>query len=254
MALRSMGQLSDVACLIPRELFQRYMYRGDYAEDLDLGIRLIRDGHKVAMLSSVRVVHSHNRPAFYYLKRSFVDVTFLVALFDDFIVPPCASVAGLVDGATAVSRLLADELPSLESLGHSPSLGQLLETLVARLRSAEVVDTAPGRIGDERFDAFLADLQARVGRRRDAQAPREARAFLDNFVARVDHLAAYAASVHGAADATVLGDVAQALRKTFAATLGASLAFLYLDRRQAAPGDPERELTDGLHGLLKAGV
>ena len=51
MSLRAQGQLSDVSCLIGRELFGTYRYRGDYAEDLDLGIRLIRDDYRVAMLS-----------------------------------------------------------------------------------------------------------------------------------------------------------------------------------------------------------
>lgn len=75
-SLRSQGQLSDVSCMIGRDIFQQYRYRGDYAEDLDLGIRLIQDGYRVAMLASVKVIHSHNRPAYYYLKRSFVDVVF----------------------------------------------------------------------------------------------------------------------------------------------------------------------------------
>jgi glycosyltransferase involved in cell wall biosynthesis len=62
MALRTNGQLSDVACFLSKEIFNRYQYRGDYAEDLDLGIRLIKDGYRVAMLSSIKVIHSHNRP------------------------------------------------------------------------------------------------------------------------------------------------------------------------------------------------
>jgi len=86
--LRKNGQLSDLACLIPTDLFSQYQYRFSYAEDLDLGIRLIKDGHKIAFLGTTRIIHSHNRPAFYFMKRGFVDNLFLSDIFSDFVIPP----------------------------------------------------------------------------------------------------------------------------------------------------------------------
>ena len=59
--------------IISRELFDRYQYRYDYAEDLDLGIRLLEDGYRIKLLSGVRTVHGHDRPAGYYFKRGFVE-------------------------------------------------------------------------------------------------------------------------------------------------------------------------------------
>lgn len=73
-SLRRNAQLNDVTCLVSRECFLQFRYRGDFAEDLDLGIRLIRAGYAIAVLSSVQVIHSHTRPAFYHLKRALVDV------------------------------------------------------------------------------------------------------------------------------------------------------------------------------------
>lgn len=86
--LRKNGQLSDLACLISRDVFFKYRYRFNYAEDLDLGIRLIKDGYKIAFLSSTRIIHSHNRPAYYFLKRGYVDNIFLSDIFIDFHIPP----------------------------------------------------------------------------------------------------------------------------------------------------------------------
>ncbi len=83
LTLRKNGQLSDIACLIYRDVFMKYKYRGDYAEDLDLGIRLIRDGHKLALLSSTRIIHSHNRPAYHFLKRGYVDELVLSQILQD---------------------------------------------------------------------------------------------------------------------------------------------------------------------------
>jgi glycosyltransferase involved in cell wall biosynthesis/ubiquinone/menaquinone biosynthesis C-methylase UbiE len=82
--LRKNGQLSDLACLISKDVFAKYKYKTDYAEDLDLGLRLIKDGHEIAFLGSTRIIHSHNRPAFYYLKRGYVENVFLPRIFPDY--------------------------------------------------------------------------------------------------------------------------------------------------------------------------
>lgn len=81
--LRRNGQLNDVTCLVKRDVFQEYQYRGDYAEDLDLGIRLIQSGYKLALLSKVCTIHSHNRPAFYHFKRCLVDMKTLKKILPD---------------------------------------------------------------------------------------------------------------------------------------------------------------------------
>jgi hypothetical protein len=70
---RRNAPLSDVACLIDRQIFQGFEHRGDYGEDLDLGLRLVAAGHRLAFLTSEVVIHSHYRPAFYHLRRGFVD-------------------------------------------------------------------------------------------------------------------------------------------------------------------------------------
>ncbi len=65
----------------------KYKYRFNYAEDLDLGIRLIKDGNQIAFLGSTRIIHSHNIPASYFLKKGYVDNLFLFDMFNDFPIP-----------------------------------------------------------------------------------------------------------------------------------------------------------------------
>ncbi|MBI5259513.1 MAG: glycosyltransferase [Burkholderiales bacterium] len=261
MSLRSMGQLSDVACLIPRALFQRYRYRGDYAEDLDLGIRLIRDGHRIAMLASVKVVHSHNRPAWYYLKRSFVDVIFLVGLFKDFHCPPCASVQGLVDGIGQVARAVSAWLPELAARPDGEAPSAELGRWIAAARTGPPADGGRLALGDEKVDAFVhalansvAALPADGGRAAQGAAQREAQQFRDSFVARLDHFNQFASGVYGAGDARLRAEMADAVRKTFAATVGAALAYVYLDRQQPEANPAERQWIGALFDQLKAGV
>lgn len=263
MSLRSMGQLSDVSCLIPRDLFMQYRYRGDYAEDLDLGIRLIQAGHKVAMLASVKVVHSHNRPAWYYLKRSFVDVIFLVGLFKDFECPPCRSVQGLMAGIRLAAEQLGAWLPVIERLPDGQDLGSALSAWIASARTWAPA-AASLNLRDERLDAFLTQL-GQEAERLPAQSASDQvdaqRAFLDAFLARLDHFNRFASAVYGPADARLRQEFADAARKTLAATVGAALAYWVLDLRRAeadagrmAESLAEREWAEQLYKQLKAGV
>lgn len=81
--LRIRSNLSDVSCAIDRGVFDKYRYRYDFAEDLDMGMRLIRDGYTILLSSNIRVLHGHNRKAGYYLKRSLVDILTLGKMLPD---------------------------------------------------------------------------------------------------------------------------------------------------------------------------
>ncbi len=72
-AKRRMASLDTVCLGIRKNTFENYKFTSDYAEDLELGIRLIKDGHTLMFQSSNAVIHSHNRPAKYFFKRSYVD-------------------------------------------------------------------------------------------------------------------------------------------------------------------------------------
>ncbi len=82
--LRKNAQLNDVNCMIKREVFFRYGYHGSFAEDLRLGRNILQDGGKIALLSSIGVIHSHNRSVGYQLKRCFIDTFTLIQMFPDF--------------------------------------------------------------------------------------------------------------------------------------------------------------------------
>lgn len=257
MALRSQGQLSDVSCLISRECFMRYRYQGDYAEDLDLGIRLIKDGYRVAMLASVKVIHSHNRPAYYYLKRTFVDVIFLVGLFKDFTYPRCESALGLLAGMVSTAAHVSAWLNALEAAPDARPLGEEISVWVQSSRQtlADLQSQAPVALGDERLDAFLADVARQyLGAHTvlDARAREEARRFADSFLARLEHFNQFAAAVYGPQDSLLRHELRDVVRKTFAATAGGALGFFYLDRQ--GQSGPEADMAAAFHRELKAGV
>lgn len=79
--IRKNGCINDVACAYRKDIFLQYRYRLNYAEDLDMGKRLIESGHKLMLLGSVKVIHSHNRSSMYYLRRMLVERVALAQIF-----------------------------------------------------------------------------------------------------------------------------------------------------------------------------
>jgi glycosyltransferase involved in cell wall biosynthesis len=74
---RSLAGLDNVCLCISKEIIREYQFRSDYAEDLELGVRLLKNDHELMFQSSNAVIHSHNRDAGYYLKRSYMDTVSL---------------------------------------------------------------------------------------------------------------------------------------------------------------------------------
>jgi hypothetical protein len=106
---RRHAQLSDVACLIRREVFEAFQYRGDYAEDLDLGLRLTEAGYRLAFLTSTAIVHSHHRPAYYHFRRGYVDQRALLRILPGYpsSVIPASTVGRDIAWAYSVTDHLA---------------------------------------------------------------------------------------------------------------------------------------------------
>ena len=255
-SLHSAGQLSDLACLIPRRLFNDYRYRGDYGEDLDLGIRLIKDGYRVAILSSIKVIHSHNRTPYYHLKRSFVDVIFLAERFADLTTPPVKSAVGLVAAITSVRTYLSEWLAGYTLERSEGVLHEELEHWISewqqrfsRLRSA-----SGSSIGDFQFDAFIDSLAERLPPESDDErvVQQENDKFVEQFMARLSQFSAFVKPIYLEQDLYIRRQLLDAVCKTFGDSVGASLGFLYLDRRRN--GGEHAELVEALAGEMKSGV
>jgi len=77
------SHLDDVFSCYDQSFFMNNQYSEiNYGEDLDLGMRLAKQGTKIAQLYSEGVYHSHSRPADYYLKRHYVSTFFLKKLLE----------------------------------------------------------------------------------------------------------------------------------------------------------------------------
>ena len=164
LTLRQNGQLSDIACLIKKEIFKKYTYRYDYAEDLDLGIRLIRDGYKIAFLGSLKIIHSHNRPPSYYLKRGYADQIFLTKIFFDY---PRTSIrtellaSEIILAYRALNNLVVTELDYITVPCHTKEfVAKISESFASIFKEGNSVNASViSPYIDEEFNTFLNEVQ-----------------------------------------------------------------------------------------------
>jgi glycosyltransferase involved in cell wall biosynthesis len=228
-SLRTNANVSNIACLIKRDVFFAYKFRGDYGEDLDLGLRLIRAGYKMAMLSSTRIIHSHNRPAYYHLQRGYVDKLFMLKLFPDH------------EGEARDASVLMDEILSVYKLLNmlfathlaqsvkSYSMDALCKTVMDAL-AVPGTENAPVQVAkgsnltdDSRFESFIANVYERHDCSHGSRMT-HAGSLLSSFRSFIGTMLQYMQSIYDVLDEPLLDDFRKSLVKAFALVCGVHLA------------------------------
>jgi GT2 family glycosyltransferase len=256
-SLRTQGQLSDVACLITRDLFNKYRFQGRYAEDLTLGIRLIRDAHQIGMLSSIKVIHSHRRKVDYYVRRAFVDVIFLKEVFPDWETPAVHSVRAVLFAAGELSQAV-HPVP----IGGEITSGQAMDTLIRVVRGIQLPSTSSALSQRESDRAWLKDLVMKVDT--IANIGGEARRSFDrhelddmakmqaSFVDRIIHLREFVDDIYPRIDETIGEELNEAIEKHLGMSTGAMLGFFVL--HVAKIDDEHARVANELRALMVEGI
>lgn len=146
---RASCQIDDVCSCFNRRIFLKYEFSDavSYAEDLELGIRLIKGGFKIARLFSTGVTHSHHRTTPYYLKRSYVDFKALFTLLGykppDFGAWTPKSLDDCIDPILQLHRSLSTSVESLmESAYCGYDIDKSFSMLFSRLCDGSWTDNA----------------------------------------------------------------------------------------------------------------
>jgi O-antigen biosynthesis protein len=226
--LRANAQLSGISFLIRRDAFEKYRYAGDYAEDLELGIRLIRDGHKIAFLYSTRVLHSHNRPAFYFLKRGYVDVKNLARVMPGFTCPEIRDEARVFeDMATLYGRLTSLPLELANRAGRV-CVAEYMTNLRRVIGSSNGSQHAQS--ADPTLDQFISS-------RAPSQAVYKPRTnmIVPHVMQHLDLLEQFLSRIEEDVDEPLATAIQECLIKIFALHSGTHLGYLYLSQSSAAP-------------------
>ena len=252
--LRKNGQLSDLACLISKDVFTKYNYRTDYGEDLDLGLRLIKHGYQIAFLGSTRIIHSHNRPAYYYLKRGYVENVFLPRIFSDY--PTVGNnleraIPDVLLTHQVIKSMVDEKTWDLQFPCKTTEFSnRIMEKFQAAAEAPPLVSTqtVDGHLFDIEFQDFLGRLvkdysvassDARLGNGYLSEAVR-------NFTKMI---LAYMENAYELVDDHIAGEFRLSLYKTFAYQCGTMLAQCSLRN-----DDVDRRKLEQIHGELTRGV
>jgi glycosyltransferase involved in cell wall biosynthesis len=228
MGLRFNVQMSDIAALIRRDVFNKYKYRTNFAEDLDLGIRLFKDKQRIGFLHSIRVLHSHNRTPYYFLKRAYVDTKFLKATYSDFVFPPTDNQAKLFQDISAIyyrTNQIASSLADVKNKERIDNLMPWIRDMYSRHKG--VVQRCDGPISDHDLDKFFKNLVIKSGTRLTSCKLSD-NTILPHFLHHLGLLETYVGQTYQIADEALIGEIVSALYKMIALRSGTHLAYLYI--------------------------
>ena len=252
LTLRKNAQLSDTACLISGDLFMKYKFRNDYAEDLDLGLRLIRDGYKLAFLCSTKIIHSHNRFPYYYLKRAYVDNLTLGQIFPDFQIPRIRidEFARDILHTYDIVNCLVEE--DLHGLTVPCNIEKFITAIKTKLRSTHSYGglasegISNNNYVDKDFKSFLRKIGSRY--------PAEEGILYDGMlvhamIAFVDVAVNYMRETYETIDDDIRHDFNACLYKSFAYQVGAHLCFCHLSGSDEKTKEVSKIVSDLTKGI-----
>jgi glycosyltransferase involved in cell wall biosynthesis len=228
LGLRSNSQISDIATLIRSDIFNKYKYKTKFAEDLDLGIRLIKDRHKIGFLYSTRVLHSHNRPAFYFLKRAYVDSKFLSEAFPDIQFPAIRNQKHLFRDIAAIYYRTKNVAPEIINATGTEEVGLFFQRIKSlyyiEQNETKALETA---VPENEFEDFVRSLALSIGDN-DIRYKSKDNILLPHFLKHLDIIQSFISESRRNIDATLIGDLVNMLTKILALHAGSHIAYLYL--------------------------
>ena len=222
---RRTAQIDNVFSCIRREVFLETLFSDiPYAEDLDLGLRLLKKGYKLAFLSSIAAIHSHNRDAMYYFKRSCTDRRALVSLVGyepmDWKTLGIGSLPSMAAYIRSASYRLAEAIDEFAVSMQEEGIGALTPGYFKkRLRLSKANGTGEANCGGDVIRAVqeLSDFAGTEDRQVSVSSDVLTHQFLSIVESFAEYIRIYADSE------TAHEGVIGALRKQSAVVLGANL-------------------------------
>lgn len=162
--------VDNVCSAMRREAWEEIRFRPTrFAEDLDFAVRAMQSGWKVAFCGNTAVIHSHDRPAIYHLRRHVADRVHAAKVLED---PSLELVAPGTLGEVLVSSLpimaaADDALRSSSRLGLLGRLGEIRSVVGALAQDGNEATFDRDAILNEELAAaadYLRDLAGQAPR------------------------------------------------------------------------------------------
>ncbi len=248
---RRLCGLEDVCSLIRKGVFDKFKFKNiQYAEDLDLGLRLQRTGHKIAFLYSVGVIHSHNRSASYYLKRRYIESKLLPEILAYEPVYRYRDIPNINDLISCIMTLYAALNTSVASLEPFDETAYNAISRLKALLQNNVKNRAIALKNYERSGKYLDGLFDELGKIQGITGnPKSNDVINESYFATLNDFSLYAAQ-----DDTVKNkknEFIDALYKMFAMVAGYALGNYYLFKSR---NGEINEALSAVDRILSAGV
>lgn len=235
---RAIAGLDNVCTLYRKSVLERYRFnRLSFAEDLDLGLRLVEDGHKLAFLASCAVIHSHNRPPIYSLKRSYIDTKCLERILSN----GGAALHATLQKATFDIGLMFQRINHI-LLNRDPA--------APLIKMLDLFDVGTLSDRPQTEDAQFVDFMARWTAPLFSPLIKEdKKIFFENFRERLKTFLKYLAQRSVVIDDFHRNDFNESVYKLFAVVAGNQLAMQHLKS-----GTEQSSLLEEIDALLTKGV
>jgi arylsulfatase A-like enzyme/glycosyltransferase involved in cell wall biosynthesis len=238
--------IEDTCCMMKKRTFDRIKFRNiQYGEDLDIGIRLLQTGNKTAFIYSTGVIHSHNRDALYFFKRSFVDTLATDSLLD-VTQKPAGTPVSLRDLIEQILGLytLIQRTPVSRNISFSGTRGidlmkkSLLSEEIGPERQRFFSGSGPaGNAGSPHtLEALLAECAGLV----QAHAVKKEDSLIAGYCAVLDSFSEYCSAYSSLEGKEA--ELSGSFDKLFALTAGSTLAAYYSHKTPAELSETESAL------------
>lgn len=159
--IRRKSALNNIAGLYNKTIFEKYKFSQNFGEDVDLAYRLLNNGYKIGLMGSVRVIHSHNRTAHYWLKRHYVDITHLKRIFPGLRTPK-VNLQFLISEIVKIYQRIDELTWQLNTQNNQPTAAviKFIQNHLAILQQPTDFDIVDNNHSiDSDFFAFMQEIQ-----------------------------------------------------------------------------------------------
>ena len=252
---RIFAGIENTCCMMQKKIFDQVKFRNiQYGEDLDIGIRFLETGNTVAFLFSTGVIHSHNRDAAYFFKRSFIDTLMLDSLLCTSQRPVDTNVSLKVHIGQILGLYSRINVWSLKTREKSTSLIQIIDHLKKFLQSTEmdtvdsIVFPNKGRLVSRNSSNTLAVLLADCAELENVQLLVIETSMISSYCSLLDDFSEYC-SAYSSIDGRET-EIYESFEKLFALIAGSTLASDFYKKSETKLSDSEFALMK----MLKEGI
>lgn len=223
---RKQCQLDNVCCLYRKNVLEQFPFCGQFAEDLQMGLTLLKSNMRIGRTAEIKIIHSHTRPLYWQLRRSLADNYHLAKLGFVETMPDNISWNDFVD---ALPRLISRVAACLDDWNASRRNRCPLDlTAISGEREECRIGTEDGIRVIAGYDPQVAEFLAKLTADRNQRQTEHGNFLLPMIQGRFQNAVAYHGADLLAANASISGEIVELLLSATVTNIGYVIACLHI--------------------------